>query len=235
MYNVWWLQKDKNFGDILTPYLLDYFNIKYNHTDINVAEIICIGSIARHAKDNTIVLGSGMINSRKEKLNPNANWRFVRGPYTRQQVIKSGGECPEIYGDPALLLPLFCEESIKEYDVGFVPHFVDYNVVKDQFPNHKVINVVNNNPLEVAKEITKCRSIISSSLHGIIAAHAYGIPAAWALSINGIKGNNVKFEDHYASVDTGATMSTFKNPIFNVPTNIDTTAITNIFRELASK
>lgn len=230
-YKVWWLQKDSNFGDILTPCLLDYFKISYEHSSIENADIISIGSIARHARDNQIVLGSGIINGRKEKVNPAADWRFVRGPRTRQRLIECGGTCPEIYGDPALLLPLFCDESKKEYDVGIVPHFVDYDFVKEKYPNYKIINVINNNPLEVAKEITKCRSIISSSLHGIIAAHAYNIPAAWVKFSNKIKGDDIKFKDHYESLNLIAENSSIENPKFTTG-DLNLNPIINMFENL---
>jgi pyruvyltransferase len=240
MYNVWWLKKDKNFGDLLTPYILDYFNIKYKHTDIQNANLICVGSVARHARDNTIVLGSGMINSRKEKLNPNADWRFVRGPHTRQRVIDCGGSCPEIYGDAAMLLPLLCPAEEKKYDIGIVPHFVDYDYICAEYenldpyfnPNYKIINVINDDPLEVAKEISQCKKIISSSLHGIIAAHAYGIPAAWVKFSNKIKGDDIKFKDHYAALGLEANLSTVSDPIFTIG-KINLDPIINIFKEVS--
>ena len=231
MYNAWWLTKDKNFGDLLTPYILDYFDIKYKHTKIDDADLLCIGSIARRAKDNTIVLGSGMINGRKEKLNPKADYRFVRGPYTRQRILDNGGKCPPIYGDAALLLPYICPAEKKEYSVGIVPHFVDHEYVNKKYPNYHIINVVNDNPLEVAKEISKCSTIISSSLHGIIAAHAYGIPAAWVKFSDKIKGDGVKFDDHYAALELNAVLSTVEKPVFSV-NSFDCRPLINIFESL---
>lgn len=201
MINVFWSNSRPNFGDILTPYILDYFQVAYNMVSKpEEGNAMCIGSIIHKATDNMIVLGSGCMHS-KHHLNPNADYRFVRGPLTRQRVIDCGGTCPNVYGDPALLLPLFCDESKKEYDVGIVPHYVDYDEITEKYPNYKIINLSNNDPIAVAKEITKCRSIISTSLHGIIAAHAYGIPAAWLLHSNKLKGNNIKFRDYFASVN----------------------------------
>jgi len=200
MLKVYWSNSRPNFGDILTPYILDHFNIKHEMVStVEHANAMSIGSIIHRATENMIVLGSGAMHS-KHLLNSNADYRFVRGPLTRQRIIESGGSCPKIYGDPALLLPLFCNESKKEYDVGIVPHYVDYDEIKKKYPQYKIINLTNPNPLEVAKEITKCRSIISTSLHGIIAAHAYGIPASWLMYSNKLKGNNIKFRDYFASV-----------------------------------
>lgn len=222
---VWWASGTPNFGDILTPYVLDYFGIKWEFS--SNFDTICIGSIAKHANTGTTVLGSGII-SKSQKLCPTANWRFVRGPITRNRIIECGGSCPAIYGDPALLLPMFCDESKKEYEIGIVPHYVDYNLAVEMFPSHKIINLKNRNPLEVAKEITKCKKIISSSLHGIIAANAYGIPAAWIKLSNNLKGDGTKFLDYFQSINCDAELSTVDNPKFIIG-SLDTTPIINIF------
>jgi hypothetical protein len=133
---VWWLGSadgQGNFGDILTPAILDYFSIEYefvkNYRDANA---ISVGSIARRAATGTMVLGSGIIN-RREKINPNAHWKFVRGPYTRNRVLELGGKCPELYGDPALLLPFIVNPREKEFKIGYVPHNVDFNFVSNNF------------------------------------------------------------------------------------------------------
>jgi hypothetical protein len=41
---------------------------------------------------------------------------------------------------------------------------------------------------------------VSSSLHGIIVAHAFGIPAAWLRWSDKLSGDGVKFRDHAALV-----------------------------------
>ncbi len=214
IYKSWWMFSSSlfNFGDVLTPKILEYYNIKYEFCKNNF-NLMSVGSIAHRAPDNCIVLGSGIM-WENSILNLNAKWKFVRGPHTRQAIIKSGGHCPEIYGDPALLLPMFCNESKKEYDVGIAPHTIDYDIVKEKFPKYNIINLNNSNPLEVAKEITKCRSIISSSLHGIICAHAYNIPCAWVKFSDRLKGDGIKFKDHYESIGLKAEISTIESPKF---------------------
>jgi hypothetical protein len=72
MYKVWWLGGSDgrgNFGDVLTPYILDYFNIEYRFVKKHsAADILCVGSIARRANQNTTVLGSGIIDSSKRSV-----------------------------------------------------------------------------------------------------------------------------------------------------------------------
>ena len=236
---IWWAKKPKpgNFGDVLTPYILDYFGIKYQYSK-DEYDALCIGSIARMARPGITVLGSGIL-SMQEELNPHADWRFVRGPITRNNLLQSGGYCPPIYGDPALLLPLFCDERRKRFDVGIVPHYADYELVKTAYPEHHVINLLNQDPLSVAHAITECRSIVSSSLHGIICAHAYGIPAAWIKfrsgADSGIKGNDVKFYDHYSALGLTATISTWNNLHFTNAdiTTAQLTALSGIFKDVS--
>ena len=49
----------------------------------------------------------------------------------------------------------------------------------------------------VIQSICLCKKIISSSLHGIIVAESYGIPATW-LEISGmVEGYGFKFYDYY--------------------------------------
>jgi len=229
---VWWLggaDGQGNFGDILTPAILNYFNI--SHTFVrhySQAEAICVGSIARRAGVKTKVFGSGII-SKSDRITPNADWKFVRGPYTRERIKFFGGECPEIYGDPALLLPLLVEPSKKKYEVGIVPHNVDYELVSKEFSNNNIIGLGTRNYKNVIDKITQCESIISSSLHGIICAHAYGIPAAWVKPNQKLKGDNVKFEDYFASVNIDSVQSTYDNPKFISPGTIDLQRIISIF------
>lgn len=226
----WWDSTGPgNFGDILTPSIFDYFDIPYEYS-LNDYNAICIGSIAKQSRPGTLVLGSGIMGHR-DQVCPAADWQFVRGPYTRRHVIDAGGTCPKIFGDPAMLLPLLCDESTKEHDVGFIPHFSHYKLIKELYPNEFVINLRTSDPLATAREITKCRSVISSSLHGIICAHAYGIPAAWVKFDQGIKGDGTKFWDHYASLDLDAVASTVKDPVFTTG-KLDLSPIIEIFKSL---
>lgn len=235
MNKVYWGDSPSNFGDVLTANLLDYFNIKYEHTNVpEDGTMYVIGSIARLATSGSTVLGSGMIRQ-NEKAEPTANWRFVRGPYTRLNILAQGGTCPEIYGDPALLLPMLCEESNKKYDIGIVPHYQHYRYYKfnPYYSNYRIINLVDNNPLKIAKEITKCKRIISTSLHGIICAHAFGIPAAHVKGVSKLHGDGSKFEDYYASIQTEHKISTVENPIYTDAKLPNLQNIIEIFKEYA--
>lgn len=209
MMKFWWSKSPSpgNFGDILTPYILDYFDIKHRYVSHpKKAEMLCIGSIAKFARKNTIVLGSGTMR-RSDRLDPRADWQLVRGPHTRDIVISHGGSCPAMYGDPALLMPLITGPIEQTDKIGIVPHYVDYEYVINTYYGRKVINVLNPDPLDCVRQIGECDKIISSSLHGIIIAHAYGIPAAWVRFSNKLSGDDVKFADYFDSISADWTVS----------------------------
>lgn len=233
---VWWLGSETgqgNFGDILTPSILNYFNIDFKFVgNYREAEAICVGSIARRAGAKVKVLGSGII-SRSDRVIADADWKFVRGPYTRERVKFFGGNCPEIYGDPALLLPLIVKSSEKKHELGIIPHNVDFKIVSSENLKRNIIGLGTSDYTKVIDKITQCESIISSSLHGIVVAHAYGIPAAWVKSRNNLKGDNVKFEDYFASVDIDPIQSTYENPKFIDPKPINLEPLIKIFKELS--
>lgn len=233
---VWWLggaNGQGNFGDILTPSILNYFGVKHEYVKhYTQAEAVCVGSIARRAGVGIKVLGSGII-SRSDRVIADADWKFVRGPYTRKRVEFFGGNCPEIYGDPALLLPMIVGPSEKKYEVGIVPHNIDNRYISEKYSNNNIIGLGTRDFTKVVDRITQCNSIISSSLHGIICAHAYGIPAAWVKSKNKLKGDDVKFEDYFASVNIDGVQSTYDKPVFIEPGDIDLAPIIKIFKEQA--
>lgn len=192
--NLFWMKNPKpgNMGDILPPFIFEKLGFKPKYVSENTEnKLLSIGSIISRVNEGDTVWGSGIIH-RKNKIELDANYLAVRGPLTGEQV-----GC-QTYGDPALLCPLFWkfenESTIKK--IGIVPHYVDYELVDGE-----KINILNANPINVIKNIIKYESIVSSSLHGIIIAHAYGIPAAWIKLSNNLTGDNSKFEDYALSVD----------------------------------
>jgi hypothetical protein len=218
--NIWWCNQPSNpynFGDGLNPVILNHYGYKTVFTPRNRPEVIFIGSIATWAIKDTVVIGSGIM-SKKAILNPEAKWVWVRGPRTRKQVIESGGQCPEVYGDPALLLPrIYHPTNVeKKRKIGLMPHYVDYDQAKKDYPEYFIINLLDHNPFNIINQMLECEKIISSSLHGIIAAHAYGIPAAWIKLSDNLRGDGTKFHDHYESIGLDGHCSTIDNPHFSV-------------------
>lgn len=134
----------------------------------------------------------------------------VRGPKTRDIIVRNGGNCPEVYGDPIILLskyyPLNC--PIK-YKYGIIPHKLDRHLdvveAMSRIPGVVIIDVMNySNWRDTVEMIVSCEMVISSSLHGIIISDSYGIPNIWARFSDYIDGKGFKFEDYFAGVDKNA-------------------------------
>jgi hypothetical protein len=223
-FNLHWLGKETvsgNFGDILTPYILDFFNISYKYVGSwEDTDIVGCGSVARRARQDDIVLGAGILN-RHENVNKFAKWWFVRGPLTAAKVKATGAYCSNTYGDPATMLPYIYEGSkVKKHEIGFVPQYQGYKKALQLHQNLNIINLITDDIEKTIDEITECKYIISSSLHGIIVAHAYGIPAAWVPTTVDIKGDGSKYADYFKGVNIKSFhMSSINEPEFINPPN----------------
>ncbi|OYX27790.1 MAG: exosortase [Flavobacteriales bacterium 32-35-8] len=172
-----------------------------------------VGSVLTHVKNKCIIWGSGIIS--KDYSVKKANFLAVRGPQTRKFLLNLGYEVPEVYGDPALLLPKYYNPKVdKEYKIGIVPHYRDFTTVKDLYKNEPsilLIDLMTNDIEETTSQFLKCEKIISSSLHGIIVAHAYGIPSVWQKFSDKVFGDDIKYKDYFESVSMPFYQSDIKN------------------------
>jgi pyruvyltransferase len=188
----------RNFGDALSRYVVRAVTGKAVVRGEEGPKVVAVGSILRLATPGDIVWGSGL--SRPSRVSHGLDIRAVRGPDTRRCVIEQGHKCPEVYGDPGLLIPRIWDTSgiEKDVEVGVLPHFTDADHAKALSPGAHFIDVLAGVP-EVIREVARCKLIYSSSLHGIIAAEALGIPAVWVQYSDRIVGGTFKFKDYYAS------------------------------------
>jgi len=210
--NICYWGTDGNWGDAINDMLCSKLSgkkvIQINASgDDNRFRYYCIGSILQTVQStNFEVWGTGFIH-KQSKLNYKPNKiHAVRGPLTRDLLLNQGFDCPEIYGDPALLFPLFYKPIVKKrYKYGIIPHYIDSNNSwVRQFENHKdvkVINILDTPGTKFIDEIHECEILLSSSLHGIIAGDAYGIPSYWIELSDKVQGNGFKFKDYFMSVD----------------------------------
>lgn len=196
--------KNKNFGDIITPYILKKMTKKTPFLCSKFCRkeyYIVTGSIIGRARKNAIIWGAGILN-KYQKIHKHKKILAVRGPLTRKRILEQGFDCPEIYGDPALLLPRFYKPIIdKQYDLGIIPHYLDHESVREKIKEKNILIINLLDPIKkVIDDINRCKRTISSSLHGIIASHAYNIPSMWVEFSDKLPGDNIKFEDYFLSV-----------------------------------
>jgi pyruvyltransferase len=204
-----------NWGDIVAKHIAEEYSKKESVLMPFVGSRDCgdvyavTGSILQIIRSsNVIVWGLGFI-SENDSLTTKPKILSVRGPLTRGKLIEQGQNCPEIYGDPALLMSRIYKPLIKKkYKIGVIPHYVDKsNPWLNKFKNNKdikIIDISNRASKERSygfiDEVLECDLIISSSLHGIIVGDSYGIPSYWVEFSNKVVGKGFKFRDYFMSV-----------------------------------
>lgn len=203
--------ESRNFGDALNVYLVEFLSGKkvmparyVNRKEFPVYAVI--GSILHWVNEGDIVWGAGLI-SDEVKVPGHLEVKAVRGPLTRSRLQALGMEnCPTIYGDPALLMPLiYCPDRPRTYQYGILPHYSDreHPALKDlkHLGSHLLLDIQTGaNVLPLIDQLLSCKVIVTSSLHGLILAHTYGIPCVWVGFFGNLFGDTFKFHDYLQSV-----------------------------------
>jgi pyruvyltransferase len=160
-----------------------------------------VGSILHFARDNDVVWGSGVngkIPLERHRFRT-LDVRAVRGPKTRAVLEERGIPCPAVYGDPALLLPLLRPDLLEVAAQGptsgplLVPNLND----GDPDALRRLGRVLGpTSPLEECLQaIVRSERVVSSSLHGMVVAEAFGIPA---VPVRARTENAFKYDDYFA-------------------------------------
>lgn len=194
----YWWNNSVNFGDILTPWILSHFGIACVHVDVPHADLIGIGStIQRLPADWAgVVWGSGLISDITREL-PRARVLSLRGRMTAERIKR-----PDVHvlGDPGLLASRCIQRAPVVWDLGIVPHHKHahdslFKRLGGDAVRVKVIDV-QRGPDAVIREIASCRAVLTSSLHGLVIADAFGIPVVWTLREPLVSGGSFKFHDY---------------------------------------
>ncbi|MDD2539594.1 MAG: polysaccharide pyruvyl transferase family protein [Desulfuromonadaceae bacterium] len=205
----YWYKDIANFGDMITPLLLEHYGYTPIFTSPPKADLVSTGSILEHLPDNYSgrILGSGFIYEDSFMKFPRAQVLSVRGALTRTRLgPRRENVC---LGDPGLLAPkILRKRELKRYLLGVIPHHahrmspVIAGLSKNNPTTVSVIDVTQQ-PLQVFQLIDQCEHILSSSLHGLIIADSLGIPSGW-LSPDRLTGGRFKFDDYYSSLNLHA-------------------------------
>ena len=221
--NVVWWDKKPNFGDAIGPWLVSKVTGKdpVNGLGLNLPSppIMTVGSILNLIdQDNTVVWGTGLMGTLSEasasqlRRFKGISVRSVRGKLTRDELVaKLGWEVAEVYGDPALLLPKFLPKPERNDDaetIAIVPHYMHMDYFKKLESSTVQVLDVKDGMERIVRQIASARVCISTSLHGLIIAQAYGIPWVWVrISDHRLGGDTFKFKDFFTTLDDSAVSS----------------------------
>lgn len=246
--HTWCGIRHRNWGDDLNYYYLHQLTrrpIVFRH-NFRIARwlrhnnYLCIGTLLdgqKYKDSHTVIWGSGCSGADRGLPTPQ-KVLAVRGPKSREYLQSQGIDCPEVYGDPALLLPLVYQprrgvqcsiaaSSVQEvkkasYRLGIIPHVVDLHhpVIEEIREKHAdeilIIDLAHYKKwTDVIDQICSCERILSSSLHGLIVSDAYQVPSCWIELTGKISGGYFKYLDYAASVSR----------IFSAPMLIESFAV----------
>lgn len=183
----WWEPTDgnPNVGDYLA-YVIVKRALELKDLPIirkkPLSRLFSIGSVLHFSKDGDCVWGTGINKKLPDSVNKftKLDVRAVRGPHTRNYLISRGIDCPEVYGDPGLLTSIFFPKYLfelkdKKDEYIIIPHMNDnmekYKNYSDYLCSPRQF------PMAFINQFINSKFIVSSSLHGIIMAESYGIPA----------------------------------------------------------
>lgn len=182
-------RRRENVGDYLSPILVKRLLQRRGLRlgDMRATDgrrLFAIGSILHFARDGDVVWGSGVngkIDAAEHRFR-DLDVRAVRGPQTRAFLLERGVSCPDCYGDPALLTPRFFPDfgRHKRFRRGIVlvPHMHDLPRVSRLLGvAHCQVVSPHEHWQRFIASVVSAELVLSSSLHGLILAEAFGVPA----------------------------------------------------------
>jgi len=188
----YWWRTVPNFGDGISPHLVRWLSgqpVRWSRA-AGRPVLAAVGSVVQSCHPGWHIWGSGLI-AGDVRIPAGLTVHAVRGPRTRAALASCGYPADVPLGDPALLLPLlFPGRSEPVYDWGIIPHYIDYPLLalilfaerlRPRPAERRRVILINPccSPPAYIRRLTACRRVAASSLHGLVAADAYGIPNAW--------------------------------------------------------
>lgn len=201
-----------NLGDLMGFHIADHLLGRDGYTRLGIRSkeeiprgtVAVVGSlIAALTHAPCHVVGGGLINGNRRQYGPDFRADAVRGFLTQTLIQRDAKQLPEVIGDPGLLLaelePL--PRVAERKPLGFIIHHVDREEFVRRYPQHEA-DIVDNyaTRAEFVRQLADYRAIASTSLHGCIFAHSFGIPVAPFVLTDGVFGGDFKFQDHYSAL-----------------------------------
>jgi hypothetical protein len=193
-----------NVGDIYNRDVVRYlFDDEPENVESGGNRILLVGSTVHRLQPGDMVAGVG---TKGSPIPPAPTERVrivgVRGPLTADALRSAGYSLDELkfMFDPGLLIDRIFPELLDiEPDRGrvvFIPHYRE----RTKFRSNRKYSVVDvdSTPRDFGAEIRRAETVYSSSLHGVIFAHALGRPAVLVSPLT--EEPEIKYRDYFASV-----------------------------------
>ena len=192
-----------NFGDLLGPLIVNGVRAQLGLSQarpVRSTRLFTVGSVIHYASAGDTIWGSG-VNGHwlSAQYSTQLDIRALRGPLTRQFLLERRlTDIPEVYGDPALLLPMVRPDLLKiptTIPITLVANINEPDDLALAGSSHEVVVLDPRSPLEVClRTIAGSRLVVGTSLHAIIVAEALGVGARM---LRPRREGEFKYRDYY--------------------------------------
>jgi len=210
---------NSNFGDKLTPWLINKINGQYPiycSLNKNIDKYLVTGSILTARNHNyNMVWGCGIAFNNEKVIIPKQKEIYsVRGPISKELCIRDGAAGHDlVFGDPGLLINKYYNPKVtKKYEVGVIASWVDYRLL-NTYKNIHLIPTMKVPVEETIDQLLSCKRVYSSCLHGLIACVSYGIPTRCVQFGTRLVGDGTKFHDFLLSIEEDPLIENIENEI----------------------
>ena len=203
-----WACSKPNFGDWLSPKIVECVSGRpVQYAPVEKCDLVAVGSLLQRVgtqwwNRRLHIWGTGFIETRKPRRCRHYV-HAVRGPLSARIL---GVDDPIPYGDPGLLADRLLDgRSIgKRHRISIIAHYKDkgsggLRALCDSNPDARIIDVFSD-PMEILEAIAASHCVLSSAMHGLIAADALGVPNARVVFSDLLRGGGFKFRDYYQGI-----------------------------------
>lgn len=227
---LYWSSSKPNFGDALSPLIC----ARVSGREVVWAppgrcDVIALGSLMQRLKEHwwtrrVHVWGTGFIEQPATHASRH-HYHAVRGRLTHAAI--TGLTQDVALGDPGLLTHLLVEDvpaPAKRCRVLVIPHYKDKGnaglaELAARVPGVEVGDIFA--PVAtLLEQIRAAEVVLSSAMHGLIAADSLGVPNAWLKLSDAVRGGDFKFNDYYSVFGLAATPLALSESLLRDPSDV---------------
>lgn len=148
-----------------------------------------------------MIWGTGLLKPVPADFLDRVELAALRGPVSESLL---GVTAPAL-GDPGLLADRVVDAPARGDRIGLVPHYAQladprWRALAEAHPVLDLIDV-RGDAAAVTARIASCAHVVSSSLHGLVVADAFGVPNTWLDPAGIHAAAKLKFLDYAAGIE----------------------------------
>ena len=194
-----------NAGDIFTKDIINHiYSLESKNVKNEGGRLLVVGSIANVIRSGDLLCGIGVKHREIPKASDGrCKIEGLRGPISYDVFKAAGHDVSDVKFllDPGLLARFIARRRVRHAPKGviFIPHYREKTLYEKSLPSNMSLVDIDAHPLDVFRKIEEAELVYSSSLHGIIFAHALNRPCVFVKPQT--EEPILKYKDYYASIN----------------------------------